>query len=199
VPRSRIFRNATIALAVAAILIFSTRTQWMRWMGEFLVLSDSPARADVAVVLAGDYTGDRIARAAELVKAGYVPKILVSGPSSAYGVHESDLAIPFAVKHGYPREWFIPCPHLATSTYDETRAILDDLRKLHARRVLVVTSNYHTRRAGRIFRAAAPDLEIRIISAPTREFEPHSWWVTREGRKTLFFEWCKTIAYAAGI
>ncbi len=71
------------------------------------------------VVLAGDFSGNRILTAGDLVRRGFAPKALVSGPSGEYGLHETDLAIPFAVRHGYPESYFIAaaqrCPiHQAT-------------------------------------------------------------------------------------
>ena len=67
---------------------------------------EGAAHADIAVVLAGDYYGNRVLRAAELVKQGYVPNVLVSGPHMLYGFYECDLEIPFAVQRGYPESWF---------------------------------------------------------------------------------------------
>ena len=49
----------------------------------------------------------------------------------------------------------------------------------------IVTSNYHTRRAGNIFRSKAHDLEFHIVAAPDRDFTPDGWWKNREGRKIL--------------
>ena len=75
---------------------------WLPWLGYLLIHDDGPAKADMAVVLAGDFYGHRIEKAAELVRAGYVPAALVSGPAGMYGNYESDLAIPYIVRKGYP-------------------------------------------------------------------------------------------------
>ena len=66
----------------------------MAWMGAWLVHSDEPFPADVVVVLAGDPYGNRILKGADLVKQGFAPKVLVSGPAGLYDLHECDLAIP---------------------------------------------------------------------------------------------------------
>jgi uncharacterized SAM-binding protein YcdF (DUF218 family) len=192
-------RTAAVIFVLAVGLVVLTRAIWLPWWGEYLVENDPPERADVAVVLAGDYSGNRITRAAELVKGGYAPKVLVSGPAGAYGVHESDLAIPYIVKKGYPAGWFIPADHEETSTLSEGQFLVQRIRGMHAHKVLLVTSDFHTRRAGRIFRRLAPDLRFVVVSAPTVSFQPRSWWHTREGRKTLFMEWSKTVAYAVGL
>lgn len=188
-------------LVVAALLVLMalTHSLWMAWMGAWLVQADEPFRADVVVALAGDPYGHRILKAAELVKNGFAPKVLVSGPPGFYDLHESDLAIPFVVRRGYPAEWFVPVPHNGHSTDEEARAVLPELTKFHAHRVIVVTSDYHTRRAFRILRADWPGIEIRMVPAPDEFFTANGWWHTREGRKTFLLEWTKTLTGMAGI
>jgi uncharacterized SAM-binding protein YcdF (DUF218 family) len=180
-----------------------THALWLSWMGALLVHNDGPAKADIAVVLAGDYYGRRLIHAAELVKAGYVPNVLVSGPRGLYGVYECDVAIPFAVRKGYPAEWFIAAPHSALSTAEEARALLPLLRRLKVRSYLLVTSNFHTARARRVFRAAARELgvgfEMRVVAAQDEFFDPREWWHTRQGQKRVFLEWSKTLATAVGL
>jgi uncharacterized SAM-binding protein YcdF (DUF218 family) len=168
-------------------------------LGSYLVKAEPPKKADIALVLAGDAFGGRVLKGAELARQGYVPKVLVSGPSGSYDYHECDLAIAFAVKRGYPESYFLHLEHDARSTEEEARATVPELRRLRATRVLLVTSDYHTRRAGKIFRAEAPDLTFYAVSAPDRDFSATGWWRTREGRKVFLFEWQKTVAQWFGI
>jgi len=177
----------------------ATHSLWLAALGRALVRDEGPAKADMAVVLAGDEYGHRILRAAELVKQGYVPKVLVSGPGPLYGYHECDLEIQYAVKHGYPEEWFVPAPHEAHSTREEAAAIVPDLRRRGVHRILLVTTDFHSGRAARIFRAAAPDMDIRIVASRDEFFRPDSWWRNREARKTFLIEWMKTVANLVGI
>lgn len=151
------------------------------------------------VVLAGDYSGNRILTAGDLVRRGFAPKALVSGPSGAYGMHESDLAIPFAARHGYPESYFVPFPNDDRSTREEAAGILAALAKMNVHRIDVVTSDYHTRRAFRIYRAQARGVEIHMVAAPDVYFSPDGWWKNREGRKTFLLEWMKTVANWLGM
>ena len=195
-PRLR-FSGLLLVLAAAA---FFTRALWLPALGAALVHDDGPEKADIAVVLAGDYYGHRLEKAAELVRAGYVPAALVSGPPY-YGTHECDIAIAFVVQKGYPGQWFIPFPNSALSTADEAREILSELERRKVHRFLLVTSDYHSARAGRVFRRAAQGsgIEMRIVAAPDEFFRIASWWRSREGQKTVFFEWSKTIATSIGL
>ena len=189
--------------AALLVLLFLTRSWWLPGFGYALIHDEGPAKADIAVVLAGDSYGHRILKAAELVRAGYVPIVLVSGPAGAYGHHESDLAIPFAVSHGFPAEWFIDFPHQALSTREEVATILPELRRRNVKIFLLVTSDYHTARARRIFlaeeRASGGGPQIRTVAAPDEFFRADSWWRNRESQKTVFFEWSKTVATVFGL
>ena len=68
------------------------------------------------------------------------------------------------------------------------------LREMGVHKVLVVTSNFHTRRAERMYHEAVPDLDITVVGAPDTYFSPEAWWKNREGQKTFLYEWMKTIA-----
>ena len=195
-PRSR----APWLAAAAALLLALAFHGWLLGaVGSFLVNAGPPAHAGLVVVLAGDAHGDRIQMGADLVRQGYAPRVLVSGPSGYYGAYECDLAIPFAVRAGYPESYFLHAEHHALSTTEEARDLLPFVRKLGAHDVLLVTSDFHTRRAGRAFRRAAPDVRFTVVAAPGSEFSAQGWWHNRQGRKIAFTEWTKTIADWLGI
>jgi hypothetical protein len=127
---------------------------------------------------------------------------LVSGPAGAYGLHECDLAIPFAVRQGFPAEWFVAFPNQAHSTREEAAGILKELQRRNVKSFLLVTSDYHSARARRIFlaaeRASGIGPQIRTVASPDEFFAPDSWWRNREGQKVAFLEWSKTIATVFG-
>ena len=173
--------------------------QILNALGTYLVNAVPPQKADAALVLAGDGWGNRMLTAAQLARDGFVPKVLVSGPNGAYGLYECDLAIPFAVKRGYPESYFVHMEHSARSTVAEAHAVLPMIRRMGIQRLIVVTSNFHTRRAGAIFRKAAPDLTILMVAAPDETFTPDGWWHNREGQKTFVVEWEKTVANWIGL
>jgi len=196
-------RYSLLACLLLAVVVILARSLWLPCLGYALIHDDGPAKADIAVVLAGDSWGHRIQKAAELIRQGYVPAALISGPPGFYGLHESDYAIAYAVRQGFPAQWFIALPNSALSTGEEARVVLAELRRRNVRSFLLVTSDYHTARARRIFLAAERAMEgapaMRTVAAPDEHFRPDSWWRNREAQKTVFFEWSKTFATAVGM
>jgi len=190
----RILRAIALIMAVAVVLLVVFRTTILAGLGNFLVQAGPPQKADVIVVLAGDGFGHRILTAGDLIKEGYAANALISGPDGNYGIYECDLAIPFAVRAGDPESYFTHLEHHARSTAEEAQEVVRKLREMGVKRVILVTSNYHTRRSGKIFRRAAPDLDFIVVAAPDEFFKPDSWWHNREASKIFVYEWMKTIA-----
>lgn len=194
-------RLAAAAIAAAGLFLFLYfgRPLWLGALGSYLVKTDAPFHADIAVVLGGDDTGRRVLKAAEMVEQGWAPAVLVSGPKCCYGRNESDLAIPYAVARGYPPSWFIDFPMPGQSTREEARYVAAELRRRGVRRFLVVTSDYHTRRAARMWALVAPRQSFRVIAACDEYFSPRGWWHSREGEKKFAIEWLKTVATWIGL
>jgi len=197
------FFKLLIAAAVLLVGLWLTSSFWLTALGKALIHDDGPAKADVAVVLGGDYWGNRILAAANLVRAGYVPAVLVSGPPGFYGTNEADAAIQYAVRQGCPAQWFIPVAHNDLNTRDEAGSLLETMRRRDIHSFLLVTSNFHTARARRLFLAAERRMgggpQMRVVAAPDQYFKADSWWRNREGRKTFLMEWLKTVTGPLGI
>lgn len=188
-----------LVCCLAVVILAATQRLWLPWFGTFLVDAGPPVKSDAIIVLAGDDSGNRILRGAELASQGYAPKVYMSGPQGHYGHSEADLAIEFAQRHGYPASLFVGVEHDGASTLEEADRMLAAVRRAGVRRILVVTSQTHTRRSGRIYRRAARDLTVNVTAAPNPELVPETWWYTREGRKAVFSEWLKTVANWLGI
>ena len=192
-----------LLLLLLVVVVYLARDVWLGALGSALVHDEGAGKAEIAVVLAGDSWGYRLTKGAELVRQGYVPLVLVSGPPAFYDVNEADAAIHFAMVRGYPAEWFIPLYHTAMSTREEATAVLDALQQRHIHSALLVTSDYHSARARRIFLAAERQRgggpNLRMVASRDRFFSAAGWWHNREGQKTAFMEWSKTVATVFGL
>lgn len=200
------FRRRSVFIAVPLLLLLAvgvcllTAPWWLAAAAHALIQSDPPEPAQAILVLAGDQKGERIMKACELAKAGLAPRILVSGSGEIYGRHEAELAVEFAVRHQCPQSLLEPVPIRAFSTEEEAREFQRELRARNITELMIVTSNFHTARAGRIFRRRLADtVRVRMFAAPDALFDPDRWWHTREGQKTMFYESSKTISGAFGL
>jgi uncharacterized SAM-binding protein YcdF (DUF218 family) len=179
-------------LFVLALLgaLYLLRAPLLRSVGEFWVVEDQPEKADAIFLLGDDnYRADRAARVAELYRQGWAPRIVASGRFLRPYASLAQLMQRDLMERGVPAGAIQMLPSLAGNTREE--AVL--LRRLTDRQkwqcVLVVTSNYHTRRARhiyvRVFRGSA---EVRLISAPDGGYVPATWWHSRSGVKIFFME-----------
>jgi uncharacterized SAM-binding protein YcdF (DUF218 family) len=196
--RRKLIRAALILAGALCLFLFAIwllRVPLLTLAGRMLVENDAPKPADAILVLGGDDSGTRIIKAAQLAKQGYSPYVLVSGPPDLLG-HDSDGTIAFAERNGYPGSLFRPIwlPVGTDSTRSEATFLGNYLREHGIKNILLVTSNYHTRRAARLWRKQAPWIEVTAIAASDPYFTPDGWWKTRSGQKTFLLEWTKTVA-----
>lgn len=133
-----------------------------------------PGVADALVVLAGDHTGARVEQAAALFQAGCVPSgpLVVSGGPIYERLTWAELMRDQAIRLGVDRGRIVLQDRSRTTTED---ADLSAPLLQGCRRVIVVTSPFHSRRAAAEFRRAlGPGVEV--VSCPSRDATPTEWW-----------------------
>jgi uncharacterized SAM-binding protein YcdF (DUF218 family) len=177
-------------LACFVFVVYFARHPLMRLAGNFWVVDDGPAASDAIVILGDDnYEGDRATRAAEVLKAGWAPRIIASGRylrpyASIAQLEQHDL-----LDRGVPQSAIVLLQHRADNTRDEGEVIGKFISSHGWKRILVVTSNYHTRRARYILARVLPSgTEMRMLSARDTNYDPDNWWRTRRGEKIFFHE-----------
>lgn len=159
--------------------------------GRFMVL-DQPRKSDVIVVLAGE-TDRRPARGLELLDQGYAPRLILDVPAGTkiYRWDQTELAQKYV--EGLPQAGSITiCPIYGHSTRDEAQDVSRCLQGVDARRVLLVTSDFHTGRALSIFSKVLPADYSIAAAFDDREFGAQ-WWRHREWAKTNLGECTKFI------
>lgn len=194
------FRKAVIII-IAVIL--GAGILLLHFGGDLLVKTDPlPAHAPVAVVLNGSIAGvlARTAGGVRLLQAGVVDHLMLSVPALSYwGESVPEVANRFFEKHfgTSVASRVVYCVSDADSTHEEAEALRQCLERQGWRTVIVVTSNYHTRRAGRIWRAALrganPPFTVYVRGVPDGAFEPHGWWRRRQYAKTWLLESSKLV------
>jgi uncharacterized SAM-binding protein YcdF (DUF218 family) len=193
------FLPVLLLLALLALLWWQ-RHAILAPLGTFLDIAQPPQKADLVLVLAGGWRGERILAAGQLIRQGYVPYALLSGPNSYYEQPECNYAIPFAVQHGFPAAHFQCAPNNSRSTEEEAAAMIPELQRRGAKTVLVLSVRTHTRRARAIFDRLPPSgIRFLYVSTEDRSFRLSDWYKTREGKKAVLLEWLKIGSAALGL
>ena len=187
---SRLGKIAPVMLkrSVTVGIIFFLIFTFLRHAGSILVQND-PRQAEVLVVLAGGDNDSRYWHAVELLKRGYGNAIVldVLAARLTYGRPDTELAAEF-ISRTAPGHATV-CPVMADSTFDETRGVARCLEPLHAHSILLVTSDFHTRRALSVFRHKLPDYQWTVAAADDPLQFGTKWWTRREWAKTTLLEW----------
>ena len=173
---------ATAVLFAAIFVAFS---------GRFLVLNQ-PQKSDVIVVLAGE-TQQRPARGLKLLIQGFAPRLVLDVPTATiYDKSQLDLAQDY-VKTLPQANAISICPIYERSTKGEARDVSRCLKGSEAQKVLLVTSDYHTRRALSIFRHVLPQYRYSVAAASDEREYATSWWQRRQWAKVNFDEWIRLV------
>lgn len=160
--------------------------------GKLLVVNH-PQPSDVILVLAGE-TELRPARAMELLDQGYGRHVVidVSAESRDFGFREIDLAQEY-VQHLPEAASVWICPIYGLSTRDEALEARKCLAREAGNRILIVTSDFHTRRALAIFRRVLPAKSLSVAAAFDDTQFGTRWWRRRQWAKTFLDEWMKLV------
>ena len=182
-------RTVLIVLIALALFLFSTS-------GHFLIIN-LPQHADTIVVLAGE-TDRRPALGLQLLQQGYAPRMVLDVPANAKIYDETMLQISQQYVRELPQaQSVIICPIYGLSTKAESQDVSQCLRTLGIHSILVVTSDYHTRRALSTFRHELPGMQISIAAATDPQQFGGAWWQHRQWAKLNFDEWLRLVWWQA--
>lgn len=179
-----------IFFAALLAVLYLVRVPLLRLAGEFWIVDDAPETSDAIVVLSGDnFDAVRAARAAALYRASMAPKVVATGRSLRSYATTTELMKRDLIDHGVPATAIVPLTHKGDDTREEAIAVSGCVAAHGWKKILLVTSNYHTRRSKYVYERTLPaGTQLRVISAPDSEYDPQSWWRTREGLKIFFHE-----------
>ena len=176
-------------LALCALVYFA-RHPIMRFAAESWVVDEPAGHADAIVVLGDDnFYADRATRAAQLFRQGVAPEVVASGRRLRPDAGISELIEHDLVERGVPKNAIIRFPQDADSTREEAELVSKLAVDHHWKSLVIVTSNYHTRRARYIYRKVLPNgIAVRVASAGDGDFDPEQWWTKRKSIKLLALE-----------
>ncbi|MEP1473101.1 MAG: YdcF family protein [Halieaceae bacterium] len=184
-------RSVTILLLVAIGWLYTCSTAYVADALMASLESEYPARtvskvdkAEAIVVLGGatngtthgnrladmNGQGDRLLHAVELYKARKAPLIILSGGSRSWEAPESVLMAEILQLMGIPEEAIIE-ERVSRNTLQNARYTNEVLAKNGIKRVILVTSAFHMRRAETMFRLQGIEIvpsatDYQVVHAP---------------------------------
>jgi uncharacterized SAM-binding protein YcdF (DUF218 family) len=179
-----------IFVIFVVFVLYVVRHPLLRAAGRIWIVDQAPEKSDAIVVLGGDnYEADRAARAAELFKAGLAPTVVASGRYLRSYASAAELTQRDLTERGVPTDHIIRLTHHAENTLDELVVIERVATQNNWKSVLIVTSNYHTRRSHMICSDIFPQgIAVRVVAAPDSDYNPDDWWQHRIGQRIFFHE-----------
>lgn len=181
-----------VALALGMVAaFFGAARVWVR-------RDPLPEQADAIIVIGGDHKPERMARVAELYRAGVAPVILISAgvPVVEGGVvvQEYEVMLRQADELGLPRA-VIEIERTSANTYENASFTHALARERGWRSIVLVTSAYHSRRAGQMF-ADVYGGEITVSVQPAQQVGCPPCWVTSfDDAVVLAYELRNALAY----
>jgi hypothetical protein len=177
-----------IVLTILALAIIALAAK----AGRFLIVDD-PRPSDTIIVLAGE-TEHRPQRALDLLAQGYARHIILDVPNHAvlYKFTQLELAQKYIQDLPQPVAMSI-CLIDGLSTKEESKDAEKCLQREGAHSVLIVTSDFHTRRALNVFRRELPQFSYSVAAARSEEAFGSKWWTHRQWAKIFVDEWLRLL------
>lgn len=139
------------------------------------------AKADAIVAISGGDTTARTAEAISLYQNGWADTLIFSGAAYDLDSPSNARAMKFqALEAGVPAE-NIEIEEYARDTEENAKRTLRVASERGAKRIILVTSAYHQRRAGIEFRQTFGDVEIVDHPVPHDSHWSIKWWMTPHG------------------
>jgi len=175
----------------------------MVWGDSLLIVNEPlPQHVDVVVALQGSVVAERvrIAGSMDSLRRRVAAHALLSVPrESFWGESVPPIARAY-LQRNYggdlaARVDFCETSADVNSTVQEAQESISYIRQHQWRSILVVTSDYHTRRARLLWRRVTnpdPDIHVWVQGVADPEFE-HPWWRHRQSAKIWILELAKLI------
>lgn len=176
-----------------AILVFSSCAFLLYW-SIFTAIDPPVGKSDAIVILAGEHR-ERAPAAAMLWRDGYAGRVILtndgvfSGWSTKHNrnLYQIEWAEEELVGLGVPRERIVKLPFYGSGTIYDALSVKRYFYGHALAKVIIVTSDYHARRALSTFRTVFAGLPVRFTAYPAKSFG-----ITTEDRAV---EWGKLLYY----
>ncbi len=177
-----------MVLGVVALLVASIPA------GPWLVVDRAIGEPEALLVL-GSHEHERLPHAVEVARRWPAAAVLLTEPvvATPYNCQDCANRRETLESAGVAAARIRILPRRVRNTFDELQALAAWAEGSGVRRVLVITSPYHTRRVLMLAGTAAPALEVGVSPAPVVGGLAWPWWSRRYDRRYVVYEWAALV------
>lgn len=191
--------GAPVLLSILAACVPGSRTHILRWAGHVLVVNQPSVKSVDIIVVAIDADGAGTLEAADLVHRGVSNRVAVfeDPPTSVdreflrQGLpYEDRAAISTRQLQSLGVQNIEQIPRTVFGSEQEGRILPSWCEKQGYHSVVLVALSDHSRRLSRILRRSLRNHQINIAiqNSHYSEFDPDTWWKTRDNVRTEIVE-----------
>lgn len=180
------------------------------FLADSLIADRQLDRADAIIILSGaaDYA-QRARGGADAFNTGAAPRIFITDDNQRGGWDDNEKGNPYFVErmqsaligHGVPLSAIERIPGQVSGTADEAESVIRIARERDYESLLIITSDYHSRRAlwtfEHVAKSESPELTIGLMRTQSGDKYPdrYTWWLTPRGWRTVGAEYVKFCWY----
>jgi uncharacterized SAM-binding protein YcdF (DUF218 family) len=191
------------AILIAGIFVYIFRVNILVGFGNYLIDVDEPQKVEAAFVLGGN-SHDRGRKVAELFHDGYCDEIICLGGnvlgfylSMKLNKTEAEMSEDFIVKEFNVPKRSVLALKEGTSTMEESDIILKYAIDHQLKKIIVVSSLFHTNRIRGVFgdKFHNNGITVLLVGTPSSFYNEENWWTNEAGLIMLNNEYVKTLYY----
>jgi len=207
-PKNRGLLGKAIGIAIPLVIAASACLWYnscLAALGDALIVEEKLGSADILFLLNGEES-TRSFRAAALYHAGLAQSVVIASEESISRSSSCRKCTTTRTSETFLREFGVPAssivevqtPGGVKSTFDEANVCFAYVRRLPAiRKIIVVTSEFHSRRARWVFCRvfSGSPVQILVAATPNRRYSERTWWQRRDGQLGVAREYLKFAYY----
>ena len=178
----------------------------LRYSTSAIISSSEPKPADAIVVLAGgepgrawgaaDLYNEKMARYVVLTREPIGPEIIELRKRGVELSTSFDMNKYILHTLGVPDDAIVPVEPFVQDTFDELTRVHELAQQKNWKALIILTSNYHTRRSGMVARYIfGRTTDFTVVASPHGGLNRDNWWNERADVRTFLIEFEKLVAY----
>ena len=190
-------RRRWIASAVVAVVGLLAVFTWQA--GRLLVVR-GPSRPPDAIISLASHEWERLPESAALARKYRDSLVILTLPQEVtrHRCHDCANRVRHLERMGVKPSRVRVLPLNQPGTFGEAVACRDFVRQTNVKRVTIVTSPYHTRRALAVFSKLFDGIGVEVTVQPstaTSPAQPDRWWTDPYDRWYVAYEWAAIAFY----